>query len=78
MTLKIFQDQSPQKCVARLGSNSRPLDQQLDLLPIALQGPARSILKHGISNLCSNYIKSQYFQCFIYAPGLSSCPLCRK
>ena len=39
MTIEKNQDQSLRKYGGRSGSNSRPLDQQSDSLPIALRGP---------------------------------------
>ena len=39
MTIEIFHDQSVRKYGNKLGSNSRPLDLQPDLLPTALRCP---------------------------------------
>ena len=50
MAAEIFHDKSPQKYGARPGSNSQPLDQQSDSLPIALQGPdKKSMLGRGLT-----------------------------
>ena len=44
MNEEIIHNQSPLKNVTELGLNSRLLDQQLESLPIALQGPALVLL----------------------------------